>query len=106
LSCSICTFWPIPDPVPGTASFGGLVRTLVGGVPQYLTGVDVWAYSQGGEVLHTRTIHDGTYHFYNILPGTYTVYSAAWVSGQLRWDSTTVTVVADERNYNVDLILK
>jgi len=106
LSCSICTFWPIPDPVPGTASFGGLVRTLVGGVPQYLTGVDVWAYSQGGEVLHTRTIHDGTYHFYNIPPGTYTVYSAAWVSGQLRWGTTTVTVVADERNYGLDLLLQ
>ncbi len=106
LSCSVCTYWPIPDPVPGTASIGGSVRTLVGGAPQYLTGVDVWAYSQGGEVLRTRTIQDGTYHFYNIPPGTYTVYSAAWVSGQLRWDSTTVTVVADERNYNVDLLLK
>jgi len=106
LSCSVCTYWPIPDPVPGTASIGGSVRTLVGGAPQYLTGVDVWAYSQGGEVLRTRTIQDGTYHFYNIPPGTYTVYSAAWVSGQLRWDSTIVTVVADERNYNVDLLLK
>ncbi len=106
LSCSVCTFWPIPDPVPGTASIGGLVRTLVGGAPQYLTGVDVWAYSQGGEVLHTRTIHDGTYHFYNIPPGTYTVYSAAWISGQLYWGTTTVTVVADERNYNVDLLLQ
>jgi len=106
LSCSVCTYWPIPDPVPGTASIGGSVRTLVGGAPQYLRGVDVWAYSQGGEVLRTRTIQDGTYHFYNIPPGTYTVYSAAWVSGQLRWDSTTVTVVADERNYNVDLLLK
>ena len=106
LSCSVCTYWPIPDPEPGTASIGGLVRTVVGGVPQYLTGVDVWAYSQGGEVLRTRTIQDGTYHFYNIPPGTYTVYAAAWVSGQLRWDSTTVTVVADERNYNVDLLLK
>ncbi len=106
LSCGVCTYWPIPEDEPGTASIGGLVRALFGGVPQPLTGVDVWAYSQGGEVLHTRSIHDGTYHFYNIPPGSYTVYSQAWVTGQLRWDVTTVTVVADERNYRVDLLLK
>jgi hypothetical protein len=106
LSCGVCTYWPIPEDEPGTASIGGLVRTIIGGVPRLLTGVDVWAYSQGGEIYHTRSIHDGTYHFYNIPPGTYTVYSQAWVSGQLRWDVTTVTVVPDERNYNVNLLLK
>lgn len=106
LKVGVCTYWPIPDPEPGTASIGGAVRTLVGGAPQTLPGVDVWAYAQGGEILHTRTIHDGTYHFYNIPPGTYTVYSAAWISGQLLWDSTTVTVVADERNYDVNLLLQ
>ncbi|MDW8067346.1 MAG: TadE/TadG family type IV pilus assembly protein [Anaerolineae bacterium] len=106
LSCSVCTYWPIPDPVPGTASIGGLVRALVGGVPQPLTGVNVWAYRQGSQVLRTRTIHDGTYHFYNIPPGTYTVYAATWVSGQLQWGTATVTVVADERNYGVDLLLQ
>lgn len=106
VECNVCTNWPIPDPVPGTASIGGLVRAMIGGWPQPLTGVDVWAYSQGSEVYHTRSIHDGTYHFYNIPPGTYRIYSEAWLSGYLRVDSTTVAVVADERNYNVNLLLQ
>lgn len=106
LECNVCTEQPIPDPVPGTASIGGLVRAMLGGVPQPLTGAEVWAYSQGGEVYYTRSIHDGTYHFYNIPPGTYWIYSEAWVGGYLRTDSTTVTVVADERNYSVHLLLQ
>jgi len=106
LRCGVCTYWPIPEDEPGTSSIGGLVRALFGGVPRPMIGVDVWAYSQGGEIYRTRTIHDGTYHFYNIPPGTYTIYSQAWVSGQLRWDVTSVTVVPDERNYGVALLLK
>lgn len=106
LECNVCTQQPIPDPVPGTASIGGMTRALIGGVPQRLTGVDVWAYSQGGQVYHTRSIHDGTYHFYNIPPGTYTIYAEALIGGYLRIDVATVTVVADERNYGVDLLLQ
>lgn len=78
----------------------------VGGVPQPLSGADVWTYSQGGQVYHTTSIHDGTYHFYNIPPGTYTVYAEAWVSGVLKVATSTVTVVADERNYNVHLLVQ
>lgn len=106
LECNICTYWPIPDPEPGTSSVGGLVRALIGGVPRPMTGVEVWAYSQGGTLYHTRSIHDGTYHFYNIPPGTYTIYSEAWIGGYLRLASATVSVVADERNYNVNLLLQ
>ncbi len=106
LACNICTQWPIPDPEPGTASFGGLARTIIGGVPQPMPGVDVWAYTQGGQVLHTRSIQDGTYHFYNIPPGTYTIYAEAWIGGYLRMATSTVTVVADQRNYNVHLLLQ
>ncbi len=105
LECNVCKFCPIPDDEPGTASIGGLVRTLMGGVPQPLVGVEVWAYTRGGEVLYTRSIQDGTYHFYNVPPGTYYIYAQAWVGGELRTDTSTVTVVADERNYKVDLLL-
>jgi hypothetical protein len=105
LQCEVCTGWPPPDPIPGTASVGGEVRVLVNGVPRRLQGVDVWAYSVGGEVFHTVTIHDGTYHFYNIPPGKYTVYSETWIGGSARFATTTVTVGANERDYGVNLFL-
>jgi hypothetical protein len=105
LECEVCTEWPVPEDEPGTASVGGAVRVLVSGIPQALQGVDVWAYSQGGEVYHTVTIHDGSYHFYNIQPGTYTIYSEIWIGGGLRFATKTVVVVADQRNYSVSLFL-
>jgi len=105
LQCEVCTGWPIPEPEPGTASIGGDARVLVGGIPRTLQGVHVWAYSPGGDVYHTVTIQDGTYHFYNILPGTYTVYSEMWIGGGGRFATTTLTLGADERNYNVNLFL-
>jgi hypothetical protein len=106
VQCNVCSDWPIPDPVDGTASFGGLVRGMTGAVPQVLTGVRVMAYSRGGQVYRTLSIHDGTYHFYNVPPGTYTVYAEAWAGGYLLVDSATVTVVANERNYGVNLLLQ
>ena len=75
-------------------------------MPVILPGADVWAYAQGGEVFHTRSIHDGMYHFYNIEPGTYVIYAEVWMSGQLRTATTEVTLVANERNYNVNLLLQ
>jgi hypothetical protein len=105
LECEVCTEWPVPSEEAGTASIGGGVRVLVNGIPQALHGVDVWAYSQGGEVFHTITIQDGLYHFYNIPPGTYTIYSEIWIGGGLRFATTTVVVGADQRNYGVNLFL-
>ena len=102
VECNVCTEWPIPDPESGTASIGGVVR--VGFSP--MTGVEVAAYSQGGQLYRTTTIHDGSYHFYNIPPGTYHIYAEAWVSSSLLTASDTVTVVADERNYGVNLTLQ
>jgi len=104
LECQVCTGWPIPDLEPGKASVGGDVRVLVGGFPQTLQGVDVWAYSPGGGVYHTITIQDGTYHFYNIPPGTYTIYAEIWVGGGLRFATTTVTLGAGP-NEGVNLFL-
>ena len=107
VSAEVCTHWPIPDPVPGTASFGGLISTL----GEYnatirLPGADVWAYARGGEVYHTRAIQDGSYHFYNVPAGDYVIYAEAWVSESLRMASTQITVVPDERNYAVNLLLQ
>ena len=106
LQCEVCTGWPVPDDVVGTASLGGLVEVLVQGIPGTRYGVDVWAYSQGGEVYHTYTIQNGTYHFYNIPPGTYTIYAEYWeAGGVLHYGVRTVTVAENERNYSVDLWL-
>jgi hypothetical protein len=103
LECEMCTYWPIPPDVPGTASFGGLVQVLVQGIPQTRQGINVWAYSPGGQVYNTYTIQDGTYHFYNVPAGTYTIYAEFWEGSVLHYTTRTVTVAADERNYGVDL---
>ncbi len=105
LECEVCTEWPVPPEEPGTASVGGEVRVLVSGIPQTLQGVEVWAYSPGGQSYHTATIQDGTYHFYNVPPGSYTIYAEVWVGGGLRFATTTVVLSADERNYSVNLFL-
>ena len=107
LRCEICTYWDIPDPITGTASFGGPVYVFTsGGIPQLPLGTDVWAYSaDAAQVYHTTTIHDGTYHFYNVPPGTYMVYAEYRDGEDFRTSSRTVTVVANERNYNARLTI-
>jgi hypothetical protein len=102
----ICTTQPIPDDVPGTASIGGLLEVWLAGVPTKMPGVNVWAYAPGGTMYATKTIHDSTYHFYNVPPGPYTIYAEVWVGGYLYTGTTEVTVAADERNYTVDLLLQ
>jgi hypothetical protein len=103
LQCDVCTSWPIPTDITGTASFGGLVQVLVQGIPQTRQGINVWAYSPGGQVYNTYTIQDGTYHFYNVPPGTYTIYAEFWEGSVLHYTTRTVTVTANERNYGVEL---
>jgi hypothetical protein len=109
LECEICTYWDIPEPIPGMGSFGGNVQLIThGGVPRDLQGIDVWAYSPEGGVLHTQSIHDGTYHFYNVEPGTYTVYAEYWeggVGGTLYTAVTIVTIGPDEQIDTVHLYL-
>ena len=103
----ICTTQPIPAEIPGTASFGGLVEVLLSGLPTKMgDGIQIFAYARGGALYVTQTIHDSTYHFYNIPPGTYTVYAEVWFENLLYTATVEVTVVADERNHNVDLILQ
>ncbi|MCP4540997.1 MAG: hypothetical protein GY832_28000 [Chloroflexi bacterium] len=107
LALNICTEWPIPDLESDMASFGGKVRAVIGNVYQDMVGVTVVAYSAGGQVYQTNSIHDATYHFYNVPPGTYTVYAQTWVDNKLLIDSATVTVVSDDHdNHYVDLLLQ
>ena len=107
VSAQVCTGWPIPDPVPNTASFGGLVSTLGEyNATVLLPGADVWAYARGGQVYHTRAIQDGTYHFYNVPAGSYVVIAEAWVSEDLRTATTQITVDPDDRNYSINLLLQ
>ncbi len=109
LSAQMCTIWPIPDPVDGTVSLGGKLTTQISGgtLRVALTGADVWAYTQNGDIYHTVSIQDGTYHFYNLpLPGTYIVYSEATVDGQLRTAVSTVTLNAGDRNYGINMFLQ
>jgi hypothetical protein len=107
VEAQVCTEWPTPEPIPDTATFGGTITTLGEyNIPTKLTGADVWAYTQGDEVYHTQSIHDGTYRFYNMPPGTYQVYSEAWVGGTLRIASTSVTVAANDDISNLNLLLQ
>jgi hypothetical protein len=107
VSAQLCTEWDLPAEESGLATIGGLVTTRgENNVPTAMPGTEVWAYSQGTSVLRAQAIHDGTYGFYNVPPGTYVIYAEAWVGGELRTVSTSVTVTADERRTNVNLLLQ
>ncbi len=102
----ICTVQPIPEPIEGTVSIGGLIEVLLAGVPTRMPGIQVWASRVGGELHRTQTIHDSTYHFYNVPPGTYIIYAEVWVGGYLYTATAEVQVAANERNYAVNLLLQ
>jgi hypothetical protein len=106
LSCEVCTRWDIPELEDGKAFIGGELWVWVRGIPQNRPGVDVWAYSQStGKAYHTFTTGEGQYVFYNIEPGTYTIYSEVWVSGGLYFAIQTVTVSTGDIREDVDLSL-
>jgi hypothetical protein len=102
----ICTVQPIPDPEPRTASIGGLIEVLLNARPTKMSGIQVWAYARGGALYTTKTIHNSTYHFYNIPPDTYTIYAEVWMENILYTGTIEVVVSADERNDGVDLLLQ
>lgn len=107
VEAQVCTEWPTPEPEAGTATFGGKLTTLGEyNIPTILTGANVWAYAQGSEVYKTQSIHDGTYRFYNMPPGTYQIYAEEWVGGTLRIASTSVTVEAGDDTDNLNLLLQ
>ena len=102
----ICTIQTIPADIPDTASIGGLVEVLLAGTPTKMPGVQMWAFAPGGELYRTQSIHNSTYHFYNIPPGIYTIYAEVWVGGHLYTVMSEVEVGANERNYSVHLLLE
>ncbi len=107
VEAQLCTEWPTPEPEAGTATFGGKLTTLGEyNIPTTLIGADVWAYAQGGDVYKTQSIHDGTYRFYNMPPGTYQIYAEDWVGGTLRIANTGVTVEAGDDIGNLNLLLQ
>ena len=107
VSAQLCTEWSVPDLDTDLGTFGGKVTTRgENNVPTIFPGADVWAYTQGTDVLHTRSIHDGTYHFYNVQPGNYIVYAEAWVGGALRTVSASVDVEAGDALDSVNLLLQ
>ena len=107
VEAELCTYWPTPEPEEGTASFGGLVTALgEQNIFTILPGAHVWAYAQGGEPHQTQSIHDGSYRFYNMPPGTYYIYAEEWVGGTLRIASTTVTVEVGDDVDNLNLPLQ
>jgi hypothetical protein len=102
----VCTTQPIPPHQPGQATIGGPLRVFVGGAPQPRPGVRVWTYRQNGELLTTYTLHDSTYHFYNVEPGEYVIYAEHWDGPNLYSAFTTVTVGADQIISNLSLLLR
>ncbi len=103
ISAQVCTQWAEPEPEPGMASIHGVVWYQGRRVSK---GAEVYAYAQNGQVYDTITIQDGSYGFYDIPPGEYVVYAEAMIDDVLRTAVTEVSVAADERRENVDLLLK
>lgn len=112
LECEVCTEWPVPEYEEGTASIGG--RVLGDFTARF--GIDVWAYGQtfegGGAIYHTVTLQDGSYRFYNIEPGIYTIDAQIWLDPMTpRFGTRTVTANAcnfeneGECNFEVNLLL-
>jgi hypothetical protein len=90
-------------PPSNSVSISGEVRVLVSGIPVTFQGVDVWAYGLG-EVYHTVTAPDGTYEFYSIPRGIYTIYAETWIGSWLRFASTTEAVYNDRDDVNLLLL--
>jgi hypothetical protein len=108
----VCNTQPIPEPDPTKATVGGNLRVWQEGMLSPQVGVPVWAYrTDGGDcrpgepLCVTSSIHNSTYHFYNIEPGQYVIYSEAIVGTQLRFDMEVVTVGAGDVEMGVNLAL-
>jgi hypothetical protein len=103
----VCTEQPPPDshPDPGKATIEGALRVFLSGAPTEKQGVRVWTYQENGDLLTTYSLHDSTYHFYNIDPGTYTIYSEYWDGPNLYSTFARVSVGPDE-TANRSLLLR
>jgi len=104
VSVEICTIVPTPTLTADMASLSGDLRVLVGQTPARAPNTLVWLYTEGGALYTTYAIHDSTYHFYNITPGTYTLYSEVWIGDLLYFTVETITLPAGSTEH--DLLLQ
>jgi hypothetical protein len=89
-----CAIVPTPDIDPSLATISGTLQVSRFGSLEDAPGTLVWAYSVDGLLYATYAIHDSTYHFYNIPPGTaYTIYSEAWKDEDLFFTLDTIPVL-------------
>ena len=115
IRCEVCTTVKPPAYQPGQVRrLGGYLQVLVFGIPTPMQGIDVWAIQlpdgsptppSGWALYTTYSIHDSTYNFFNLNPGTYRIYAEVWVSGALYSASTTVIVGVGDVNTTVDMTL-
>jgi hypothetical protein len=112
--CEVCTTVEEPEPEPGMAHrLSGHLLVVLAGHPTEMPGVDVWAVQMPDGVTppealdfqSTYSIQDSTYSFYNLMPGTYRIYSEVWVSGNLYSATQIVTIHEGESNTSVNLTL-
>ena len=108
--CEICTTNPTPTPEAGTGILWGDLRVRrSGGGSVMMPGVPVWLYAENGEFFVTTAIHDSTYHFYNVPPGTYTLYSETWIVGQTGQelytfvDTVIINIAQSPQRFNITL---
>ncbi len=109
LSAEVCTAWPIPEHVSGMAAIGGRATTRsMSGKTIAVVGADVWAYLRGStQSYHTRTLQDGSFHFYNVPPGEYVIYAEGlWGGEGIRYATVSLNVTADEIRDDLTLFLE
>jgi len=95
VSVELCTIVPTPDIDPVLATLSGKLTSQVL-EEDLLRGAPIWAYGDGGELYATYSIHDATYHFYDIPPGPYIIYSEVWSGGLLYWAESSITLPQGE----------
>jgi hypothetical protein len=109
LSAQLCTAWPIPEHISGMATIGGRATTRsISGKTVAVVGADIWAYQRGGgQSYHTRTLQDGSFSFYNVVPGEYVIYAEGlWGGEGIRYATVSLQVAADEVRDDLTLFLE
>lgn len=78
VNLSVCTQQALPEQVT-TRVKGSVTVKYLNGTTQKISGLKVWAYTEGGQVHETFTIQDGEFNFYNLPAGargtTYLIYA-------------------------------
>ena len=104
-----CTTQPAPANVTSLVQ-GSVTLHRLGGSSEKISGVKVWAYTEGGQLHQTFTDQFGNYKFYNLDPGEYIVYSEHFIEDAQNNDlehlatNTSVILGANQTlTFNLDL---